>query len=129
MNKNNFEINFNKNISNIIRNKIDELNNYKVVLREIIPKIDIKEKENELKLTDSKLLEEIKNLFDENCITDRTFKNIKDGSTSSSAFNVFIIIYVLNDLSDEINKKYISYGKNSVIKLIDIEELMIPLKA
>ncbi|MCC0678549.1 MULTISPECIES: hypothetical protein [unclassified Clostridioides] len=129
MNKNNFEINFNKNISNIIRNKIDELNNYKVILREIIPKIDIKEKENELKLTDSKLLEEIKNLFDEDCITDRTFKNIKDGSTSSSAFNVFIIIYVLNDLSDEINKKYISYGKNSAIKLIDIEELMIPLKA
>ncbi|HBF5453740.1 TPA: hypothetical protein ACG3R3_003811 [Clostridioides difficile] len=129
MNKNNFEINFNKNISNIIRNKIDELNNYKVILREIIPKIDIKEKENELKLTDSKLLEEIKNLFDEDCITDRTFKNIKDGSTSSSTFNVFIIIYVLNDLSNEINKRYISYGKNSAIKLIDIEELMIPLKA
>lgn len=129
MTKNEFEILFNENLSNIIRSQIETLNNHHIILREVLPKIDINEKDSNFKLTDSRLLDEIKALFDNDSITDRTYRNIKDGSTSSSAFNIFIIIYTLNDITSKVNEKYIEYGKSNIsIPLIDMKKLMIPLE-
>lgn len=129
MPKNSFEVLFNKNISNIIRNQINILNEHSIILREVLPKVYKYEKDINFKLTDNRILDEIKILFEEDCITDRTYQNIKNGSTSSSAFNVFIIIYKLNDLSSEVNEKYKEYGKKEeVIPLIDLNEIIKPLE-
>ena len=77
---------------------------------------------------DDILLAEIQNLFEEDCITERTYKNIKSGTTSSNAFNVFIIIYILNDLTSLVNEQYQKYGENKIIPLINLDMIMKPLK-
>lgn len=125
MDKNNFEVSFNTKVADIINTQIDLLNKHPVILKEVLPAMY--NKVSNFKLTDSILLYEIKDLFEEDCITERTYKNIKYGNTSSSAFNVFIIIYVLNDLTSEVNKKYEEYGKKDSIPLITLDLLMDPL--
>lgn len=122
MAKNQFETLFNKNISRIIRTQIDELNKHSVILKEVLPNL-------KLKLTDNILLDEINFLFDEDCITDRTYRYIKDGVTSSSAFNIFIIIYTLNDITSQVNETYAKYGKVHIeVPLIKLDDLLEPLK-
>lgn len=126
MAKNNYEDLFYKKIASMIITQIDRLNNHPVILKEVLPGLNSK-------MTDTILLNEIRSLFndnnlDEDCITDRTYFNIKSGKTSSNAFNVFIIIYTLNDITSEVNKKYASYGKTDIeIPLMEINELLVSL--
>ena len=72
---NSFKTDFYKNIANIIREQLDLLNEHPVILREILIQNDIKYSKLlklNTKITDDILLTEIKNLFEENCITERT---------------------------------------------------------
>lgn len=104
-NKNHFKLDFIRNISFVITEKINIINTeYGSILREVLPKLNSTEKIVNFKLTDERLLSEIHLLFGDNCISDRTFKNIKLGDSSGSAFNVFIIIYSLNSIIDLINE-------------------------
>lgn len=128
MSKNSFEISFNENIATIINTQIQLLNEHTVILKEILNRMNSKKKDTNFRLTDELLIDEIKAWFDEDCITSRTFASIKAGRISSSAFNIFIIIYILNDLSNEVNVKYKEYGEKKDIPLIDIDQLMEPLK-
>lgn len=128
---NSFKTDFYKNIANIIREQLDLLNEHPVILREILIQNDIKYSKLlklNTKITDDILLTEIKNLFEENCITERTYKNIKSGNTASNAFNIFIVIYVLNDFTSLVNEKYQEYGENKSIDLINLDMIMEPLK-
>lgn len=130
MKKNKYEFAFNKNISYIIMSKIEELNKYNEVVKDILCEDQLNERYrtfNKFKLTDSILIEEINKLFGSDCFTDRTFMNIKQGSISSSGFNIFIILYVLNDLIEQVNERYRSNGKEAVIDLIDLNSITDPL--
>lgn len=129
-NKNDFESDFTENISLVITKKIETINSeYSVILRDILPKLKADEKINNFKLTDERLLLEIYNLFGDDCISDRTLKNIKYGHASSSAFNISIVIYSLNSLIDLINDAIIRYN-SSKEKLLNISfnDIMEPLK-
>lgn len=126
--KNQFEIDFYKNISTAIKCQIDMLNQHSVMLAEILPEYH-KKKNRQFKLTDKIILDEIYCLFEETSMDFKTYMNIKAGNTSSSAFNVFIIIYKLNDLTSQVNEKYESYGTtDKIIPLIDLDNLLEPLK-
>lgn len=128
MYKNPFEIDFYKNISDIIKSQIDILNQHAVILSEVLPDY-YKKKNRQFKITDKILLDEIYQLFEETSIDFRTYMNIKAGNTSSSAFHIFIIIYKLNDLTSQVNEKYESYGSsNTTLPLIDLDILLQPLE-
>ena len=125
---NNYKTEFYKNIANIIRSQLDLLNEHSVILSDLLRKNSIGLQKLNFKRTDDILLAEIQNLFEEDCITERTYKNIKSGTTSSNAFNVFIIIYILNDLTSLVNEQYQKYGENKIIPLINLDMIMKPLK-
>ena len=126
--KNQFEIDFYDNISTVIKAQIDILNQHSVMLSEVIPEY-YKKKNRQFKLTDRIILDEIYYLFEETSIDLKTYMNIKAGNTSSSAFNVFIIIYKLNDLTSQVNERYKYYGENNIkLPLINLDMLLEPLK-
>lgn len=126
--KNQFEIDFYNNISTVIKSQIDILNQHSVILAEVLPEY-YKKKNRQFKLTDRIILDEIYYLFEETSMDLKTYMNIKAGNTSSSAFNVFIIIYKLNDLTVQVNEKYKSYGVNNIIlPLINLDILLEPLE-
>lgn len=134
MKKNKVELSFNKNISCIITTKLKELNqpSHNVVIKDILSQHESFERLKTVKnfrFNDSILIEaintlsEIKELPESEHFSDRTFMNIKHGSTSSSGFNIFTVIYILNYISEQINQKY----KTTVISLIDLNSITVPL--
>lgn len=120
----NLESKFNRNISNIINSKIDDINNFENILPDILNQNDVVLKKSSCKLTDEILLYEIYSYFEDNCISERTFKSIKAGSICSSALNIYFVIHTINSIIYRINSKLLDNESvyEPIVK-IDFNEL------
>ena len=115
---------FNRNISNIINTKIDDINNFRHILPDILNQKNIVIGKSSYKLTDEILLYEIYSYFGENCISERTFKSIKAGGVCSSALNICFVVHTINSIIFRINSKLLEYKSSyEQITKIDLNEL------
>lgn len=107
---------FNNNVSGIIKTQIESLNEHSSVLYTVIEnKCNVKRKVVNYKLTEEELIDEINHLIGEECMDIRTLRNIKKGNMFNKTFNVMVIIYVLNYITNKVN---VCYGKTVVNPIV-----------
>ena len=119
---------FNENIGEIITGQINKLNEHTEIIRNVLNAEYINRNKKKFKLTDEILLLEIDKLFNGYCLSERNYFYIKKGQFSGSAFNIFIIIFTLNNITSRVNEAYSEHKKNITIPLIKLDDMILPFE-